>query len=309
MSGTHSLVDGFGIEVSGKGEALGMLNLPLLIHGDVLEGLVTLPRNTFSLIISSPPYNIGKQYEKRVALATYLEWQRKVLCALVPLLKEDGSLCWQTGNFVDGTEVFPLDIYCYPILKELGLTLRNRIVWHFNHGLHAAKRFSGRYETVLWFTKSDRYTFNLDAVRVPHKYPGKKAYKGKNKGQLSGNPLGKNPSDFWEGIQSEFENGVIDVPNVKANHPEKTVHPCQFPVELVERFVLALTNERDWVLDPFCGVGSTLIAAFKNHRKAVGVDWNEEYLDVGRQRLEALQQGTLKLRPLGTPIYEPKRRI
>ena len=179
---------------------------------------------------------------------------------LVRILRNEGSICWQVGNFVEDSEVFPLDIFYYGIFKKKRLKLRNRIVWHFGHGLHASKRFSGRYETVLWFTKSDDYVFNLDNVRVPAKYPGKRHFKGENKGKPSGNPLGKNPSDIWEFAAQEWENELWDIPNVKANHPEKTIHPCQFPIELVERCVLALTNENDWVLDPYCGVGSALIA-------------------------------------------------
>ena len=126
--------------------------------------------------------------------------------------------------------------------KGFGLKLRNRIIWRFNHGLHCKKRFSGRYETILWFTKNDEYVFNLDPVRVPSKYPGKRHFKGPKRGQLSGNPLGKNPSDIWDVVQQDWEDEVWDIPNVKANHPEKTEHPCQFPVELVQRCVLALTQ-------------------------------------------------------------------
>lgn len=91
--------------------------------------------------------------------------------------------------------------------------------------------------------------------------PASCTIRAKKKGQPSGNPLGKNPSDYWAIISQEWENGIIEIPNVKSNHPEKTAHPCQFPIELIERCVLALTNENDWVLDPFGGVGSSLIAA------------------------------------------------
>lgn len=165
-----------------------------------------------------------------------------------------------------------MDIYYYEIFSKLGLKLRNRIVWHFGHGLHASSRFSGRYETILWFTKSDDYIFNLDNVRVPSKYPGKLHYKGPNKGKPSGNPLGKNPSDVWEILKQDWDSCFWEIPNVKSNHPEKTDHPCQFPIELVERCVLALTNEESWILDPFGGVGTTVIASLKNNRRCVSVD-------------------------------------
>jgi len=120
----------------------------------------------------------------------------------------------------------PLDIQFDPIFRKHGLSLRNRIIWHFGHGLHNKRRFSGRYEVILWYTKSDNYVFNLDDVRIPSKYPGKRHFKGPKTGQLSGNPKGKNPEDVW------------DIPNVKSNHVEKTEHPCQFPVGLVERLIL-----------------------------------------------------------------------
>jgi len=185
------------------------------------------------------------------------------------------------------------------------LFLRNRIIWHFGHGLHASNRFSGRYETILWFTKSKDYTFNLDAVRVPSKYPGKRHYKGPRKGQVSGNPKGKNPSDIWELMVKEWDEGFWDIPNVKSNHPEKTIHPCQFPVELVERCVLALTNEGDWVLDPYTGVGSSLIAAIKQNRRALGSEKEANYIDIAQERINLFLDGKLRLRPIGKPVHAP----
>lgn len=277
----------------------------VLLQADTLEACAALPTGLFSLIVSSPPYNIGKVYEKQRGLEEYLAWQEDIITDMVRLLKPNGSFCWQVGNYVEAGEVFPLDIYFYPIFKKLGLQLRNRVVWHFEHGLHASLRFSGRYETLLWFTKGTDYTFNLDPVRVPAKYPGKLHFKGEKKGQPSGNPLGKNPSDFWAFLAEEWETGIWEIPNVKANHPEKTLHPCQFPVELVERCVLAFTHECEWVLDPFAGVGSTLVAAAKNNRRAVGIDRDAEYIRTAHQRITDYYAGRLKLRPIGKPVYKP----
>jgi adenine-specific DNA-methyltransferase len=211
----------------------------VLHHGDANKFIKTIPDETISLIITSPPYNLGKEYEIKTSIEYYLDTQTPLIHHLIRILKNDGSLCWQVGNFVDKSEVFPLDIFYYNIFKKAGLKLRNRIIWHFDHGLHASKRFSGRYETILWFTKSDNYTFNLDNVRVPAKYPGKTFYKGPRRGEPSGNPLGKNPSDYWSVVQQDWDTQIWDIPNVKANHPEKTAHPCQYPIELVERCVLA----------------------------------------------------------------------
>ena len=280
----------------------------VLHTGDSLKFLRTLPDACCTLTISSPPYNIGKEYEVPVELENYLRGQEDVLSEVVRVTAANGSVCWQVGNYIKAGEVFPLDIYYYPILKRHGLQLRNRIVWHFGHGLHASRRFSGRYETLMWFTKGDQYKFNLDAVRVPSKYPGKRNYRGPRKGEISGNPLGKNPSDFWELLASEWDDATWDIPNVKFNHPEKTEHPCQFPVELVERCVLALSDRGDRILDPYGGVGSTAIAALKNGRKTIIVDHEPKYTQIARGRIRALEVGRLPTRRIGTPVYQPTGR-
>lgn len=277
---------------------------------DALSFLKKQKDSSIKLIITSPPYNIGKEYETVTSLKQYLEKIEPIISESVRTLSDDGSICWEVGNYIDPvtSEVYPLDIYYYEIFKKYGLQLRNRIIWHFGHGLQCEKRFSGRYETILWFSKTDTYTFNLDDVRIPSKYPGKKSYKGENKGKLSGNPKGKNPEDVWqatvERLYDDWERQIWDVPNVKSNHPEKTIHPCQFPIELVERCVLALTNENDVVYDPFAGVGSTLLAALKNNRRAFGTELMQEYIDIGLERIKALSKDELKTRPIYQRIYE-----
>lgn len=276
-----------------------------MINGDSLTVLKGIEDGKFDLIITSPPYNVGKSYETKTSIEKYLETQEEIIKELVRTLSENGNLCWQVGNYVDKGEVYPLDIYYYQIFKKLGLKLRNRIIWHFGHGLHASNRFSGRYETILWFSKTNDYIFNLDNVRVPSKYPGKLHFKGNKKGLPSGNPLGKNPSDIWEIIANDWETAMWNIPNVKSNHPEKTDHPCQFPIELVERCVLALTNEKSWVLDPFAGVGSTLLAAIKNKRNAIGIEKEENYCKIAEQRVQDLNEGNLKIRPINKPIHKP----
>jgi len=255
------------------------------ILGDSLKKLKEFEDGKFKLIITSPPYNVGKEYEVKKSIEYYLEEQNEIIKELVRTLHPSGSICWQVGNFIDKGEVYPLDIYYYSIFKKHGLKLRNRIIWQFGHGLHSSKRFSGRYETILWFTKSDNYIFNLDLVRVPSKYPGKKHFKGPKKGQYSSNPNGKNPSDIWEIVLNDWENEIWNIPNVKANHVEKTDHPCQYPIELVERCVLALTEECDWVLDPFAGVGSTVLASLKNNRNVIGIEKVKYYTKTGIRKI------------------------
>jgi adenine-specific DNA-methyltransferase len=265
----------------------------VVYEGDCLDFLKQIPDSSIQLIVTSPPYNLGKEYEKRLKLDRYLEQQAQVIAESVRVLKQSGSICWQVGNYVDKGSIVPLDTILYPVFANFGLRMRNRIVWHFEHGLHCKKRFSGRYETINWFTKSDNYKFNLDPIRVPQKYPGKKHFKGPRTGHYSGNPLGKNPSDVWV------------FPNVKNNHVEKTDHPCQFPVELVERLVLSLTNVSDWVLDPFLGVGTSVIAAIRRGRKGAGSEIVGKYVEIARQRIIAQLRGELRTRSMNTPVYDP----
>ena len=278
----------------------------VILGGDAAETLKALPDGAAKLIITSPPYNIGKVYEQATHLEEYLQNLTPVVDQLIRVLADDGSLCWQVGNYVEDSEIFPLDIFYYPYFKSRGLKLRNRVVWHFEHGLHCAKRFSGRYEVLLWFTKSDSYTFNLDRVRVPSKYPGKTNYHpGADYGKPSGNPLGKNPADIWKVVEKDWESSLWSVPNVKANHPEKTIHPCQFPIEVVERCVLALTNEDDWVLDPFSGVGSAILAALRHNRRGIGCEKEEQYVEIAKQRIADFRNGTLPYRPSASPSINP----
>lgn len=275
-------------------------------HGDSLEILRKKYKDkTFDLVITSPPYNVGKEYETQKSIEVYLNEQEEIIKEIIRVTSDHGSICWQVGNFIGkDKEIFPLDIFYYSIFKKHGLKLRNRIVWHFGHGLHSKSRFSGRYEVILWFSKSDDYIFNLDDVRIKSKYPGKRHFKGPNKGKLSGNPNGKNPSDVWKIVQQDWENEVWDIPNVKANHKEKTEHPCQYPIELVERCILALTNEDSKILDPFAGVGSTLIAAKKNSRQAIGIEKYKKYVDIGNERLKLFDSQKLKIREIDQPIYD-----
>jgi adenine-specific DNA-methyltransferase len=279
----------------------------VLFSGDCRNLLRELPDNSVQLCVTSPPYNIGKKYEKRVALKEYLEREKEVIDLCVDKLRPGGSICWQVGNHVQDGEVFPLDILLYSYFKIRDLQLRNRIIWHFEHGLHCSNRLSGRYETILWFSKADsagKYVFNLDPIRVPQKYPGKKHFKGDKKGLPSANPLGKNPGDFWA-ASSQDPGNVWIIPNVKHNHVEKTTHPCQFPIELIERLVLSLSNPGDLILDPYMGVGSSLAAATMHGRRGAGAEIVCEYLEIARTRVAQAAAGELPTRPRNRPVYEP----
>ena len=266
-----------------------------LFHGDRLDMLAKLPKESARLVVTSPPYNIGKSYESKTSFQNYILAQEQTIQACMRVLAPDGSICWQTGNCIIGqSEILPLHIPIHGICDRFGLKCRNLVIWPFSHGLHCKKRLSGRYETILWFTKSEDYVFNLDPIRVPQKYPQKRYFRGPKKGQLSCNPLGKNPGDWWDGI-----------PNVKHNHVEKTKHPCQFPVELVERLVLSLTNENDLVVDPYCGVASSGVSSIMHGRRFAGSDTVLDYLEQGQERIEKALRGELKTRKMGTPIFDP----
>jgi len=247
-----------------------------------MDFLPQLPSAVARLVVTSPPYNIGKAYEKKVDLVTYVQQQAKVIRECVRVLANDGSICWQVGNYVNDNSIVPLDSLLYPVFRDSGLQMRNRIV-------------SGRYEVIIWLTKARNYVFNLDPVRVPQKYPNKRHFKGPRVGELSCNPLGKNPSDVWI------------FPNVKHNHVEKTSHPCQFPVELVERLILALTNEGDLVVDPFMGVGTTAVASLLRGRRAAGAEIDSTYHSIAVARVLAAANGTIRTRPMTRPVYVPGR--
>jgi adenine-specific DNA-methyltransferase len=245
-----------------------------IYNGDCLDLLNRLPDGSVDLIVSSPPYNLGKEYESRQALAVYIAEQAKVLAECARVLSHKGSIFWQVGSYSERGILIPLDVRFFPVLEDLGLLPRNRIAWARSHGLHARNKFSARYETVLWFTKSDDYVWNLDAIRVPQKYQNKKAWRGENKGALTCNPDGKNPGDIWV-----FR-------NVKHNHEEQTIHPCQFPEDMVARIVLVASEPGDVVLDPYMGSGTVAVVARDHGRHFVGAEFDPQYHAAALQRLE-----------------------
>lgn len=268
-----------------------------LYLGDCKTLLADMPANSVDLVVSSPPYFIGKEYDRSSRSADFQTEHAQLAPLLSRILKPGGSLCWQIGSHVSNGAVIPLDYVAYgAFASQPNMVLRNRIVWHFEHGVHAKKRFSGRHETILWFTKGEEYTFNLDAVRVPQKYPGKRHYKGPKKGEFSGHPGGKNPGDLWA------------IPNVKSKHREKTSHPCQFPVGLPQRLILALSNPGDIVFDPFAGVSSTGIAAAIENRRFLGSEIDPRYATISIERYNMWQTGELPVRDWRQPVDKPNTR-
>ena len=254
----------------------------MIYNRDCIDILPNLDKESIDLIITSPPYNIGKEYEESLILEEYKEFQKKVISECSRLLKNTGSLFWEIGTYIKGKKIIPLDILLFDLFIQSGLIFKNRIIWHFEYGLHSTKKLSGRYETVLWFVKSEDYVFNLDEIRVPQKYPRKKHFKGPKKGEYSCNPLGKNPVDVWK------------IPNVVHNHPEKTSHPCQFPEELIRRLVLGFSNKGDIVLDPFGGSGTTGVICEKLGRESILIEKEWKYCEIAEDRIKRVkEQATL----------------
>ncbi len=270
-----------------------------LWHGRARDCLEQLLPESVDLIVTSPPYFVGKEYDASQSVADFVTELRQVLPGMTRCLKPGGSLCWQVGNHVQNGRLTPLDAI---IVGQLQLddtfVLRNRIIWTFGHGAHASKRFSGRHETILWYTKGSNHYFDLDASRVPQRYPGKRHYKGPKKGEWSGNPLGKNPGDIWD------IGDIWGIPNVKAKHIEKTEHPCQFPTALVRRLIVAFSPKGGLVVDPYLGSGTSAIAALLEGRNVIGCDLERKYLQIADNRIRSFIQGELQIRE-DTPVRVP----
>lgn len=261
------------------------------------------------LLVTSPPYNIGKEYEGDLSHDEYVALHTDVITKVLPMIKKTGSICWQVGFQVNKTgkkaSIAPLDYLYHELFTKIAaslnipLKLKNRIIWRFGHGGMAKSRFSGRYEVVLWYTLSDEYKFNLSDIGEQQKYPSKRYTKDKG-GELSGNFLGKNPEDVWD-----FKETIWDIPNVKSHHPEKTLHPCQFPIELIQRLTLALTDKNDVVIDPYAGVHSAGCAAAFLDRKYMGSELDMNYQKMGVERINLAIKKELEYRA-GIGVMDPK---
>lgn len=269
----------------------------VLFAGDCLDLLAKIPDGSVDLTFTSPPYCMGKEYEATKNVEDFVELHRIVLPEVIRATKDGGSICWQVGYHVNDGCITPLDYLVHHILCQIpSLVLRNRIVWTFGFGLNSRNRLSGRHEVILWYTKGEDYFFNVDAVRIPQKYPGKRHYKGEKRGEPSCNPLGKNPGDVW------------DIPNVKANHIEKTDHPCQFPIGLVQRAIKAFCPARGLVLDPYSGSGTTGAAAMLEGRRFVGAEIRKKYYSLSFTRIRESQHKRLRYRPHDLPVMPPNPR-
>lgn len=274
--------------------AVGKGAKTVLFNGDCMELIRHIPDCSVDLTLTSPPYCIGKEYERCQLVDDFIAAHEVLLPEIARITKNGGSICWQVGYHVNDRALYPLDYSVFSIMSKIeGIKLRNRVIWTYGHGLHGTARLSGRHETILWFTKGDDYYFDLDAVRVAQKYPGKRHYKGPKKGELSGNPKGKNPGDVWE------------IPNVKGNHIEKAGHPCQFPVGLAQRCVSGFCPADGLVFDPYMGSATTGVAAILGTRRFLGAEISPKYGKIAFSRLLRAYDGTVRFRPADRPIYVP----
>ncbi len=249
----------------------------LLYEADSLD-LMTHVEGAFNLTVTSPPYNIGKEYETIRPLADYLTWSQKWISLVHRCTTHQGALWLNLGYIsIDGkAKAIPLPYLLWDVIPFF---LIQEIVWNYGAGVAGRLFFSPRNEKFLWYVKdADNYVFNLDDVRDPDvKYPNQK----KN-GKLKCNPLGKNPSDVWQ------------IPKVTSGEnrssKERTSHPAQFPIALVSRIILASSNKGDVVFDPFSGSGSTIEAAIRSRRKVVAIEINKSYIETSVSRIKQVRQ-------------------
>jgi adenine-specific DNA-methyltransferase len=240
--------------------------------GDCLDRFSAIESGSVALVLTSPPYNIGKPYEHRLPIDEFVGWCRQWLSEVGRVLTPNGA-AWINLGFTDVPDrgkAVPLPYLLWPYL---GLYLLQEVVWRYDNGVACRRLLSPRNEKLLWLVQDpSSYQFDLDAIRDRDvRYP----LQSKN-GKPRCNPLGKNPSDVWH---------IRKVTAGRASQ-ERTPHPAQMPLELAERIILACSKPNDLVLDPFAGSGTTVLAAVRHNRRAIGIEKHLEYADYARRRLE-----------------------
>ena len=242
-----------------------------IIHGDTLQTLKKFPSNKINLIITSPSYMLGKEYDNEKSLEEYKKYHADVIKECHRVLTEDGALYWNVAQKPWNGEILPLGAIFYDILKKENFYLKNWIIWHFEGGLNAKKRLSGRYENILWMVKDkENFVFNLDDIRIPAKWHMDKRC----------NPKGKNPTDFWTEVDYVWDiNRVVNVSK------EKTAHPTQFPEKMIKRIIKSGSNKDDIVMDIFSGSGTVMKVAEEEGRKWIGIDKESKYCKIAQKRV------------------------
>lgn len=245
-----------------------------IFQADCLNAMRQLPPEVVDLTVTSPPYNIGKEYEDTLPLEQYLEWSQAWMQEIYRLTKSSGAFWLNVGyiSIPDTAKALPLS---YLLWNRSPFFLVQEVVWNYGAGVAGRKFLSPRNEKLLWFVKdSQHYTFNLDEIRDPDvKYPHQK----KN-GKLRCNTIGKNPSDVWQ--IAKVTSGADRA------SPERTPHPAQFPLDLVRRIIIGFSNRGDTILDPFMGSGSTAEACLNLGRCVIGFETRPDYCSFAAKRLK-----------------------
>ena len=246
----------------------------LIYNMDCLEAIKLLPEELVALTVTSPPYNIGKEYEKLLLLDEYLNWCEQWIGEVYRVTVDRGAFWLNLGylSMRDRAKAIPIS---YLLWDKVPFYLIQEVVWNYGAGVAGSKFFSPRNEKFLWYVKNqDKYTFNLDEVRDPNvKYPNQK----KN-GKIKVNLKGKNPTDVWQ------------FPKVTSGKnrasKERTAHPAQFPVAVVDRIIKSASNFNDIVLDPFMGSGTTAVVALGLQRQVIGFEIRADYCDIAADRVD-----------------------
>lgn len=246
----------------------------ILFRGDCVALMNKLDTAFVDLTVTSPPYNIGKEYEQKLTLDEYVAWSEEWTRAVHRVTAPEGQFWLNIGylEVKDKGRAVPL---AYLLWDKTPFYLHQEVVWQYGAGVTSSRAFAPRNEKLLWFVNEPKNVyFDLDAVRDPDvKYPNQK----KN-GKIKVNPLGKNPGDVWyiPKVTSGFQRAS----------KERTPHPAQFPEALIERVILSSSRPGDVILDPFMGSGTTAAVAARLDRRCVGFELRDDYLAVAAARID-----------------------
>lgn len=245
----------------------------LIYNMDCLEGMAALGNGIVNLAITSPPYNIGKEYESIMETSDYVTWCSIWLEHIARLICANGAFWLNLGYIPIGGRGKAIPI-SYLLWDRVPMFLQQEVVWNYGAGVAGRRFFSPRNEKFLWYLKDeDAYTFNLDLIRDPNvKYPNQK----KN-GKIKVNPIGKNPTDVWEFPKVTSGTGRAS--------KERTPHPAQFPIAVIDRIILGCSNPNDLIMDPFLGSGTTAVVALRRDRLFVGFEIREDYCNIACERI------------------------
>jgi len=251
-------------------------DLTSIYLGDALDLLKKIPSNSIDLVVTSPPYNIGKVYERSLPIDEYLNWCEQWLQEIFRVVTESGSF-WLNLGYVPIAQKGKAIPLPYLLWDKTPFFMIQEVVWNYGAGVASKHSFSPRNEKFLFFVKDpDNYVFNLDSVRDKNvKYPNQK----KN-GKLKVNPLGKNPSDVWQ--IAKITSGA------NRSSKERAPHPAQFPETVIERIILVSSNPGDILLDPFLGSGTTSAVAQRLSRQSIGFEIQAPYVEYATERVKAL---------------------